>query len=756
MKSTNSMRMALPAVRWNDALPVGNGTLGALVYGNVVRDTMVLNHENLWLPVYPDRPMPHMHQHLEKVRELCRAGKFLDAAKFWYAELKKTGSCDEWVNSYQPAAQIDIHHTCDIPFLNYAQSLDFCSGLARTSWQEGENILFRETFVSRVDQVVVTRLKSDNGLSDEVTLSPRKAELEARGLDGRGNIGQTYIDYDKTAAGELTVLTGKYKNSDRRFHVLMRVVRQEKEILIISTVLAPEQDSLLVAEKSRILSLNSDFDALFALHSPVHEELYNRVSFNLAGSDSITGESNEALLLKAYSGDVPAGLYERMFNYSRYLFISSVGKLPPNLQGVWNGSWNPGWSCDYTMDENIQMNYWQALQGNFPESCHAFFNFFESQFDDWRENARNLFNCKGLHAPIKSTTHGKNFHFLGIEWAWHFWHSTAGWLAQVWYDYYLFTGDNDFLKERVIPLNFEIAEFYEDFLIEDDNGVLQFIPSISPENTPSNGNSMVAVNATIEIAIAKEVLRNLISACKVCEIHTDKIAGWQKIIDRLPEYKTNEDGAIKEWQHPDLLDNYDHRHQSHIYPVFPAFETTKKVKPELLEACRVAVEKRLIVGIEHQTSWSLGHMACIFARLGQGERALECLENIIRVLCGPNLFTYHNDYQASGISCVARGTRGDASVFQIDANLCFSAAVMEMLLFSRPDYLELLPALPKSWQQGTISGIRARGGITVDIKWQDGKLIKAVLISDMDKTHRIVYGDKDEIIDLKAGKAKVI
>jgi alpha-L-fucosidase 2 len=375
------------------------------------------------------------------------------------------------------------------------------------------------------------------------------------------------------------------------------------------------------------------------------------------------------------------------------------------------------------INENLLMNYWQALPGGMDQEALGVFNFYESNLKEYRENARKLYGCRGIFIPaLSSPETGLSVH--GGSWIVN-WISGAGWLCQLFYDYYLFNGDAVFLKERLLPFMREVALFYEDYFTFDAAGKVVISPSTSPENWPKEAceissptaiHPRMTVNATMDVAIARELLGNLLDGARKCELYSDRFERWESMLHGLPEYEINEDGAIREWLDQRFSDNYEHRHLSHIYPVFPGFEVTAESHPTLFPAFKTAVDKRGTVGLKDQTGWSLVHMANIRARMGDGASAFDCLETLMQTCVGKNFFTYHNDYRGSGVSM--DWFFGRSTPFQIDANMGLTAAVYEMLMQSGPDFIKLLPAVPVELASGRVTGMRTRAGVRVDFEWQ--------------------------------------
>lgn len=385
------------------------------------------------------------------------------------------------------------------------------------------------------------------------------------------------------------------------------------------------------------------------------------------------------------------------------------------------------------------MNYWQAMSGNLAETELPLFDFYLTMMDDYRENAKKLFGCRGILLPMfcdNSSGKKKNLQAHVVYWT-----ASSSWIANMFFDYYLFTRDQTFLSEKAYPFMKEAALFYEDFMQRDGQGKLKSYPSNSPENCAKGSfdgaeNVRVCINATMDFAALKQLLKDLIQTEEILGIRDEKDSVWRNMLADIPPYPVNEDGALCEWMHPDFKDNYGHRHISHLYPLFPGREITKR-DTDLFEACKKAVLLRYRLGLKEQTGWSLAHLANLWAKLGEGDYAQDCLKLLIRFCSGANLFTYHNDCHNQGITLKFLWARH--APFQIDANFGFTAAVQQMLIDSTERDIEVFPALPGDWTDVYIGPCPTRCGVLITAERKKDK-VSITLLAKTNARFRLQCG----------------
>ncbi|MEN8663311.1 MAG: glycosyl hydrolase family 95 catalytic domain-containing protein [Lentimonas sp.] len=776
----NKLTLKYPAAwwgaKWRDALPSGNGTIGAAVYGSVHDETVLLTHDDLWHEVVTQE-LPDVSDRLPEIRRLLADNKAFEADPILSDALKETGYSPD-IGAPLPLGDLKVQIPVSSGFSQYRRELNMQTGEVSVRWTDAQTSYERKLFVSRDQDCVVMEIsaRGDQALTATISLDLHNREdahrcdeedpklptdLEVHTNDN-GTIQYAARNDDGTdfgAVAKVTTQGGSLSANDTS----IQIQGGSSALIVLKLFIKGERAANWAELQNELQSTLNSYADLLSPHEALHRELFERVTLDLGAEASAHDRSNEELLLEAYQGKVPTTMVEKMWAYGRYLLISSSrdGSQPCPLQGKWCGAYRGYWTFNMA-NENLQMNYWQAMSGNLTETALPVFDYFDRMVNDFRENARKLYGCRGICVPCITTPPSGLFkdiqpHILH-------WTGAGAWVGQHYYDYFLHTGDKKFLKNRALPFLKEVALFYQDFFTVDANGFYLSAPSNSPENHPGNHSEGASalksmettMNATMDFALAKEVLTHLIEGSKILGESDDDIDNWQSMLAKIPPYEINEDGAIKEWMHPFYTDNYNHRHQSHIYPVFPGIEVTRDSGPELYTAFEIAIRKRLDIGLSSQTGWSLAHMANVYARMNEGDQALQCLSLIARACVTNNFYTTHNDWRESGIGC-----EFSPAPYQIDANMGWTAAVQEMLIFSCPGTLSILPALPKEWKKGSATGLLARGGIHVSIKWDLDTAKLEVELSSPNKDQQIKLlalgnSKRSTTVDLIANKPKHI
>lgn len=727
-----------PAIEWTEALPLGNGRLGAMVFGGVARERLQLNEDTLYAgapyqPANPDGPAA-----LPEIRKLIFDGKYVDAQRLIDAQFMARP-----INqvSYQTIGELTLTFGPSSSASGYRRELDLTKALSTVIYRQDGVTYRRETFISPVDQVLVMRLSADKPGKVSFQLgfetpqvgavaieSPQEIVLSGRNGGHNGKDGVLRFEsrvrvvaiggQQSTGTDELVV-----SGADSVL-VFMAAATNYKSFRDVSG------DPTALTKDQIARAATRSFDDLYAAHLKAHSELFDRVSIDF-GRTEAADQPTAQRIARSQSQNDPA-LAALYYQYGRYLLIacSRPGTQPANLQGLWNERLNAPWGGKYTININTEMNYWPAEPTALPELTEPLVRLVKEIAVTGAETAKIMYGARGwvahhntdlwrATAPIDAAFYGT-------------WPTGGAWLCLHLWDRYDYGRDPAYLKD-IYPLLKGASQFFLDTLVKDPaSGYMVTAPSISPENEHRFGTSICA-GPTMDMQILRDLFSNTARAAEILKTDKSFRDGVLAMRDKLVPNQIGKAGQLQEWKDDWDMEAPDrhHRHVSHLYGLFPSHQITTRKTPELAEAAKKSLELRG----DMSTGWAIGWRINLWARLGEGERT----HSILKLLLGPER-TYPNMFDAH-------------PPFQIDGNFGGTSGMTEMLMQSYDDQIILLPALPTAWPKGHVTGLKARGGFTVDLRWVDMTLERVTIRSAFGEKATLVLGDHRLPLTLKKGQS---
>ena len=752
-----------PANIWEEALPLGNGRLGAMPDGGIHKETITLNEISLWSGSEEDTNNPESITYLKQIRELLLDGKNLEAQNIMYAHFKCKGQgsgnghganvpfgCYQKLGNLQLNYHYSTKEKAEPVISEYKRSLSLNNSLATTDFEVDNVHYSREYFVSQTNDVIIIKLTADKKHALNFDVAIDREELSNvfcadnklymtgqlnNGVDGKG---MRYSSQTKVVSED-----GEIKTNSIAIHVKNATTAY---IFVSATTDFRNPDF----EKNAVSLLNEavkmPYKVLKETHVKAYQEKFNRVKLNLGKVDSKIPTNERLKQFQTKDDPALAALY---FQFGRYLMISGTREntLPLNLQGLWANTIQTPWNGDYHMNINVQMNYWPMEVANLSELALPLAKLTSDMVPSGEQSAKTFYNAKGWVAHV--ITNPWKFTAPAEKASWGATNTGGAWMCSNLWEHYAFTNDRAYLSQ-IYPVLKGASEFFlSNMITEKEHGWLVTAPSSSPENSfkikGSNEKVFVCMGPTMDVQIITELFKNTVVAAKTLGLDPQFIKDIEVTLPKLPPMQISKKGGyLQEWLEDYEENELEHRHVSHLYGLYPGSLITQSKTPELIAACKKTLERRGDDG----TGWSRAWKINFWARLKDGNHAYKLLKNLLKPTLEqkvvmskggtyPNLFCAHPP-------------------FQIDGNLGGCAGIAEMLIQSHEDCIEILPAIPDSWRDGSFKGLKARGGIIVDVEWKNGKVKKVKLISDSNQTVKLKSENALQSLQLIAGKEQIV